>query len=135
MRPIARATFGAARVVTVPGEGLALALPNQAHRSRCEGYRADVEAALAGRFGRAVPLELLVDGDAAPGARPDPQSPATRGPAADPAALPSEEHVDIDELTDAPPDDNDPVARLTAAFPGAELVTDPGELPPRGARR
>jgi hypothetical protein len=55
------------------------ALPNETHRSYCEEARLDVEAALATRFGTAVPIRLVVDDDAddEPGA-PRP-TPAPRG--------------------------------------------------------
>lgn len=61
LRPKAKALYQAGRFVGVDGERAVFGLPNDIHRQRCEEVRADVEAALAGHFGRPVPLALVVD--------------------------------------------------------------------------
>ena len=61
----ARARFRVGRFIDVDGTGAVFALPNETHRSYCEEVRLDVEAALATRFGTAVPIRLVVDDEAA----------------------------------------------------------------------
>ena len=61
----ARARFRVGRFLDVDGATAVFALPNETHRSYCEEVRLDVEAALATRFGTAVPIRLVVDDDAA----------------------------------------------------------------------
>ncbi len=78
----ARARFRVGRFTDVDGATAVFALPNETHRSYCEEVRPEVEAALATRFGTAVPIHLVVDtenGDD-PGAVP----PASSAPAARP---------------------------------------------------
>ncbi len=128
LKPLARATFSAARVVAGDGDQATFALPNASHRDRCESYRADVEAALEARFGRPVALQLIVDGGRASAARQPDSQPVP--------AAPPDEHVDLDELVDAEPGHAaDPVARLTAAFPGAELLDETEGGPNRESNR
>jgi len=86
----ARARFRVGRFLAVDGTTAVFALPNETHRSYCEEVRLDVEAALATRFGTAVPIRLVVDVDdvdepgAAPPARaqrePQQTSAVTPGP-------------------------------------------------------
>src|SRR5262249_19087465 len=67
LKPTIKARFAAGRFVANDEQGAVFALPNQAHVKQCEPLKAEVEAALATRFGRPVPLRLVVDdGPAAP---------------------------------------------------------------------
>jgi hypothetical protein len=112
----ARARFAAGRFVDVAAGAAVYALPNDAHRNRCEEVRAAVETALAAHFGRPVPLRLVVDGD------------ATGPPAASPEPVVAPEHeepIDVHELADAPAEPpRSPAERLTDAFPGAQVLEE-----------
>ena len=72
----ARARFRVGRFISVD-DAAVFALPNQTHCSYCEEVRLEVEQALAGHFGRAVPLRLVVDDEveATVGGRRSPASP------------------------------------------------------------
>ena len=110
----ARALYAAGRFLPNDGGHAVFALPDATHRDRCEPLKADVEAALANHFGRAVPLQLVVDDrrPATPSATPD------RDVEDDAVA-----YEQIAELRDAPPDTNaSPAERIKSAFPGAEEV-------------
>ena len=105
----ARALFAAGRFVEVKDGRAVFALPDPTHRDRCEAVRADVEAALAAHFGRAVPLHLIADNATA------------TPPAPEDDEQVSYEH--LAELRDAPPvADSSPADRIKSAFPGAEEV-------------
>jgi hypothetical protein len=67
------------RFTAVEGATAVFALPNETHRSYCEEVRPEVEAALAARFGRAVPIRLVVDTEDGDDSGPPP---ATSAPAA-----------------------------------------------------
>ncbi len=114
LRPVARGRFERGRFVSVDDRGAIFALPTDAMRAMCEARRAEVEAALAGHFGRPVPLRLTVDESAA-AQLPD-------GGAPDASVV---EPIDLDDLHDAPPDRRSPLDRLTEAFPGAEVINAP----------
>jgi DNA polymerase-3 subunit gamma/tau len=123
----AKARFGGGHWVRVDDDAAVFGLPNRVHASRCEECRADVEAALAGHFGRPVPIRIVVDGDV-----PDPSSPphltVAPPPAADGGGSSAHDEgagIDLDDLTDAPEAATSGLDRITAAFPGAEIVTDP----------
>jgi DNA polymerase-3 subunit gamma/tau len=75
----ARARFRVGRFVDVDGSTAVFALPNETHRSYCEEVRLDVEAALATRFGTAVPIRLVVDDDDADVTVPSRPAPPPRG--------------------------------------------------------
>ncbi|HEX2382356.1 MAG TPA: DNA polymerase III subunit gamma/tau [Acidimicrobiales bacterium] len=111
----AKPRYAGGRFVTVDERGAVFALPNAAHRSRCEEHRAGVEQVLSDHFGRPVPLVLVIDDGASAAV------PATSAAAID---EPVEEIVDVHELEDAPPDKRSDVDRIAAAFPGAELVEE-----------
>jgi DNA polymerase III subunit gamma/tau len=110
----AKALFSGGRFVSAQGQTATFALPNAAHRDRCEDCRGIVEEAVSSYFGTPVTFELVVDGTTAGG--------GTEAPAA------------VEEL--AAGDDFDPStaeevgtvesmaeARLLEAFPGAEEVS------------
>lgn len=73
--------------------------------------RPDLEKALADRFGVAVPVRLIVDGDTRQSVR----EPAVVTPVVD-------EAVDLDGLVDADIAEGSAVEKLTQVFPGASLV-------------
>jgi hypothetical protein len=110
----AKPRYAGGRFVAVDERGAVFALPNAAHRSRCEEHRDGVEQVLSDHFGRPVPLVLVVD---------DGTTIATPAPA---IALeePVEEIIDVHELDDAPAGPRNDVDRIAAAFPGAELVQE-----------
>ena len=109
--PKARARYKAGRFVDVPDQGVAgYALPTAIHRERCAEVQGDVEQALAGHFGRRVPLKLLVEAEvgAVPPDEPD-----------------DDEHIDPRDLRDAPSAGvTSPVDHVMQAFEGATLVEE-----------
>ncbi len=109
--PRARARFRAGRFVDIGDPGLAgFALPTPIHRERCAEVQGDVEQALAGHFGRRVPLKLLVEAEvgAPPADEPD-----------------DDEQIDPRDLRDAPsPGVTSPVDHVMQAFEGATLVEE-----------
>ncbi len=121
---LAKAMYGVGRFLEVDGSTAVFALPNEAHRRKCEQKRVEVEGALSAHLGMPATLRLVVD-DGRPGERP-----AGSADLSDPGGIRSDgadgeeslDNVDVRELEDAPEDRRDSVARLTAAFPGAELV-------------
>jgi len=108
----ARAYLQSGRFIGVDPDGAVFALPNQQWLTRSLDARGEVEAALAARFGRPVPLKLVLESD----------------PSAPPAGTPSGEQrdiedVDLDHLQDADVEVVSPEQRLMDAFPGAEEVS------------
>jgi DNA polymerase-3 subunit gamma/tau len=91
-------------------EGVAVfALPNEAHRQRCEELRPKVEAALAEHFGRPIPVRMVVD----------PGTPARNSsPPPEPDDVGT---VDLGELDDAPAEVASGIDRIIQAFPGATV--------------
>ncbi|HEU5083226.1 MAG TPA: DNA polymerase III subunit gamma/tau [Acidimicrobiales bacterium] len=113
----AKALYKMGRLVEGDERTARFAVPNEPSLKNCMEKLDEVAEALLARFGRPVPLELVVDGDAATAPR----------PAAAPAAPPSDDlddEVDLDELTDAPDAETGGLAQLKDAFPGAELLED-----------
>ena len=120
LKPLARALFSTGRFVDGDEPGTTkFVLPNEPHRAKCEAHRAEVEAAIAARFGQPVRLTLAVDEAEiakAPGRRgglravpdPEPDEPI------DPAEL-------VDAGSDAAPSALD---QFTKAFPGATIVDE-----------
>jgi hypothetical protein len=106
-----KALYAAGRFLSADESGAVFALPTAPHRAKCEERRPEVEGVLAAHFGRPVRLQLVVDGESAPAAKPAP-----------PPVV--EEPVDMSELTDAPSAPSSSIDRITEAFPGAELLTD-----------
>jgi DNA polymerase-3 subunit gamma/tau len=123
----ARAVLAAGHWVTTPGGDVALAVPNEPHRVRSEQHRAELERALAGRFGRSVPVAFVIEQNAASGRAIRTGGPAggSIGGSGAATALPDDEAIDPAELVDAGPEhDLAPIERLTQAFPGAELMDE-----------
>jgi DNA polymerase III subunit gamma/tau len=106
----ARALYKSGRFLAVEDGVAVYALPNAVHRERCERIRDDVEQALAGEFGRHVPLRLVVE--------PDVAVPPPSNPADEPA-------VDLTDLQDAPAAGlTSPIDHVMQAFEGAEVVEE-----------
>jgi len=109
LRPKAKALFQAGRFVAVKDERALFGLPNEIHRLRCEEVRPEIESVLSERFGRPVPLELVLDADLGAGSAGasslvgdvDPVEPAEPGLPADPA--PSAAEVARSLITPPPP--------------------------------
>ncbi len=124
LRGMARAVFAPAAFAGGTTTSVTLALPNEAHRNKCEQHRATVEAVLARVVGGPVTLELTIgagtDGHGA--GEHDARAPR----AAERAELPdSDDEVDLDDLVDAPPETvKTPIDRLAEAFPGSELIDE-----------
>lgn len=85
-----KARFSAATFVDGPPGSIALALPNDIHRQRCEDVRQAVDDAFTQRFGQPVPLVLVTEGTPVPNPAHDgeahaaPASPGPAPPAPDP---------------------------------------------------
>jgi DNA polymerase-3 subunit gamma/tau len=116
-------------------QGVALAVPNEPHRTRCEQHRTELEGALTAHFGRPIAVTFVLEGafaGAAPAAgkgamRPNPAARGGQGAGTDSAAegAADDEAIDPAELVDAGPEhDLAPLERLAQAFPGAELVDE-----------
>jgi DNA polymerase-3 subunit gamma/tau len=127
----AKPVLAAGRWVDTEG-GVALAVPNEPHRTRCEQHRAELEGALAAHFGRPLTVSFVVEGaitgsvtdvgrersGPGQGGRSTPAEPADPEPG-------TEEAIDPAELVDAGPEhDLGTLERLAQAFPGAELVDE-----------
>jgi DNA polymerase-3 subunit gamma/tau len=114
LRPLVKAYVLVGRFVESDGATAVFALPNDAHRAKCEPLRGEVEAALEAHFGRSVPLRFVVDSG---------QTAGDAGGSRDPD--PSDDDIDLTELVDAPPPGaRDPLEHLQSHFPGAELLDE-----------
>jgi len=116
----AKALYKMGRLVEGDERTARFAVPNEPSLKNCMEKLDEVRDALIARFGRPVPLELVVDGDAA--TAPRPVADAAGAPAA--ADDDFDDEVDLDELTDAPDAETGGLAQLKDAFPGAELLED-----------
>ncbi len=118
----AKVRFSGVAVREVRDATVVVAFPNDVHRSRCDEFRAELQHALAARYGSSTGVQYVTDEAAAARAGTG-GAPAGRGapiPDAPPAPEP-DEHIDLAELTDAP-SGGGIIEQLTSAFPGAELV-------------
>lgn len=114
--------FAAGRFARVDADVAVFALPNKIHAAKCEEVRTEVEAALAGHFGRPVPLRIEVDeGAPAPAGW---AGPTTEPPPGDRGAPDLAEDIDLAELTDAHDVATSSVERIAQVFPGTELVEE-----------
>jgi hypothetical protein len=109
----AKAVLGSGRFVAVEPDGAVYALPDKHLLARGQEVKAEAEAGLSARFGRRVPLRLVVDGDLG-------RSVPARGTAEQPDAA---EDYDLADLRDAGPAVTSPAQRLLEACPGAEEVS------------
>ncbi len=118
LRPKVKMLFAAGRFVDHEDGRAAFALPNATHVGRCELLQPDVEAALAGEFGRPVPLVLVVDQGSEPPAPPTDAGAA----AATPPAAPERPAAANDELSEIGPVDE--LEDAGEASTGLDQVTD-----------
>jgi hypothetical protein len=102
----------------VEGNTATFALPNAAHRERCEDVRGTVEEAIGGHFGMPVSLVLTVDESASPATTG--AAPAARGAGTLPPDDEADHEVDPDQPSGSPALVAE--ARLLEAFPGAQEV-------------
>jgi DNA polymerase-3 subunit gamma/tau len=121
----AKALYSAGRFVSAE-DGLAqFALPNAAHRDRCEDLRSAVEKAISQHFSSPIRLHLVVE-DGASGTGPPAGGVATTS---EPTRTREEELAPGDDFDPNAPDEIDngvsvAEARLLEAFPGAEQVSE-----------
>ena len=150
LKNLTRALYSVGRFTAVDGRHAIFAVPNDVQKQKCEDKQAEVEAVLAARLGRPVPLRVVVDGTPAPARRAPAPTPAPTPPPAGAEQRPSPrpapaavtgadastrgagaaddlpDVVDDDELLEAVPAELDSgLDRLTAAFPGSELLPGP----------
>jgi DNA polymerase-3 subunit gamma/tau len=136
LKPMARALFSAGHFLGERDGAVVLGLPNETHRSRCETYRTDVEAAITAHFGTAAQLTLVVDNSPS---HDDGLAPVVPLRSNSPGATASvaqgrtanndvadDEDIDMNDLVDAPPESIlTPLDQLAQAFPGSKLIEDP----------
>jgi hypothetical protein len=116
----ARSRFSSGRFLGVDDGVAIFAVPDKHLMSRCEETRVDAEAALAARFGRPVPLRLVLD----PGGPPIGVPGAAGAPPEPPPDLDDPSLVyNLEDLEDVDPTVSSPEQRLLEAFPGAEEVS------------
>ncbi|MGI9030013.1 MAG: DNA polymerase III subunit gamma/tau [Ilumatobacteraceae bacterium] len=118
LKGLVRALFTPVDVVGIDGDRVAMATPNETHRTKCEEHRGAVEAAWAAVAARTVSVQLGVGGV------PPSDAPAPNGPPApgDPHGRHDLEDLDdLHDLTDAGPVPS-ALDRLAQAFPGAEVI-------------
>lgn len=112
LRGITRAMFAPATFVSANGTHMVLALPNDAHRAKCEQHREGVEQALAAHAGATVTVELVVEGGpSGGGGSASPSTPPSGG--SGPTARPETSSASTNASTSAPG------ASMSAAGPGA----------------
>jgi len=122
LKPLVRAIYSVPRVLGLRDGVLTLAVPNDTHRSKCEQFRADAEAALVAVVGARVPLAFVVD--ATHDDEPPRGAVAAAAPAA-PAPVEADDDIDLNDLVDAPPESVvSPIDRLAQAFPGSEMIDE-----------
>ncbi len=109
----AKAYLGSGRFVGVDPDAAVYAVPNQQWLSRSLDVRAEAEAALAARFGRRVPLKLVVEAAIA----------SAPSPADSDKGTEELDRAELDRLQDADVAVISPEQRLMDAFPGAEEVS------------
>jgi DNA polymerase-3 subunit gamma/tau len=109
----AKAYLGSGRFVSVDPDGAVYAVPNQQWLSRSLDVRAEAETALAARFGRPVPLKLVVEA----------AIPSAAAPADSDKGTEELDRAELDHLQDADVEVISPEQRLMDAFPGAEEVS------------
>ena len=109
-------------------------LPNPVHRDRCEEIRAELDDALAAKFGRPIPVSLVVDMiEEEPDFFATPPSGGAGGVAEDEANEDGgreEDTVDVHDLVDATGDVPSAEDRVMATFENSELLEDPSNQHP-----
>ena len=121
-----RSRFSAGHFMETSPDSLIFGLPNPVHRDRCEEIRAEVDQALAARFGRPMPLSLVVDMIEE---EPDFFAAAPSGGAGVIENLQDTAHeeatVDVHDLVDATDDVASAEDRVMATFENSTLLEDP----------
>ena len=121
-----RSRFSAGHFMETSPDSLIFGLPNPVHRDRCEEIRAEVDQALAARFGRPMPLSLVVDMIEE---EPDFFAAAPSGGAGVIEDLQDTAHeeatVDVHDLVDATDDVASAEDRVMATFENSTLLEDP----------
>jgi len=133
----ARSRFAGGRFLAVEATAAVFAVPDKHLLGRCEETRADTEAALAARFGRPVPIRLVLDPASQQSARARGEPPVSpesgdetstlesRGepPPQDPDEMSLDSaNGDLGKMVDVAPAIISPEQRLMEAFPGAKEV-------------
>ena len=122
LKGFGKALYAATKLVGQRDGSLVLGAPNETHRTKCEQYRTEVEAAITKVVGAKVPVSLTVDGLAAHD-EPDHNVVQLKRAASVPEA--DESEIDLSDLVDAPPDSVvSPIDRLAQAFPGSEIIDE-----------
>jgi hypothetical protein len=116
LKGVAKAVYTAGHFVEIKDGAAVFALSQGSPLDRAELKRREVEAALAEKFGRPIPLRL-VDGGVATDGPSDGTAPVAEPP-------PEEHSIDVAELTDATDVAASGADKLTQAFPGAVLVDE-----------
>ncbi|MEX0848513.1 MAG: hypothetical protein WD023_12110, partial [Ilumatobacteraceae bacterium] len=99
--------------------------PNDAHRAKCEQYRAQVEAAVATAAGGPVAVRIVTETTPLGDEHDASGTGATVVPLHPVPPPPADDDVDIHDLVDAPPESVvTPIDRLAQAFPGSELMDE-----------
>ena len=128
LTPAAKARYRGGRFAGVDAGTAVFALPNEMHRQRCDEYRPDVEALLAGHFGQPVPLRLVVDAEVVEAGLAVTSSAGDGGGADAPTPTENEpedeESIDPDELVDATGEDQSAVERLAEVFGSVEVIEE-----------
>lgn len=127
LKGLARAMYREGRFTEISGTAATVVFPNSVHRDKCESRRAEVEQALSSRFGVAITLRLLADGESGAGsARPSSGGPGGPNLSAVTAPEPEPEEdlaiAEVRQLPDAPSAATGGIDALTEAFPGAEFI-------------
>lgn len=137
LKPLVRAIYSVPKVLGVRDGALTLGAPNDAHRTKCEQHRTDVEKIASGVIGAPVRIVVVTDttvrhddhelhderdagghggasGASAPVVQLHPAGPP-----------PADDEIDLHDLVDAPPESVvSPIDRLAQAFPGSELLDE-----------
>jgi DNA polymerase-3 subunit gamma/tau len=123
LKSLPRAIYAATRLVGERDGGVVVAAPNEAHRDRCQQHQVELDAAIRRAVGEAVPVVLVVDGEAIHDDN-GPVDNVVRIVAVAPPP-PDDEDVDLNDLVDAPPESVvSPTDRLLQAFPGSQMVEE-----------
>ncbi len=124
IRPKLKAFLGTGHFVGSSGRSARFALPNEAHRQRCEEFVPEVESVVSEYFGRRVPITLVVDDGGSPAARPprDHVEDATGHGERAEDLVQEMDSFDEDELGEVVDMDNSAEVRVRQVFPGAEEV-------------
>jgi hypothetical protein len=121
-----RSRFSAGHFMETSTDSLIFGLPNPVHRDRCEEIRDEVDQALAARFGRPLPLALVVD---LVEEEPDFFAAPPSGGAGVTEDLQDTAHeeatVDVHDLIDATDDVPSAEDRVMATFENSTLLEDP----------